>query len=217
MTLIIAIDGEASSGKGSLTKKLATFYGVDYLDTGAIYRKLAYLVLEKGWDCSNETQVLEVAISAEFKNFVETHSDLNLHTKELSEGSSKLAVFPKVRIELNNCQRAFPIGKKVSIIDGRDIGTVIFPNAQIKLFIKAKVEVRAERRYKQLINSQKDVSYKEVLEDLIARDIRDSQRSCSPTIPADDAIILDTSDLDAEGVFYLVKSLCENKINEYLN
>lgn len=210
---IIAIDGLAASGKGTLTLGLSRHLNIPFLDTGAIYRKLGYLVLKNDVSLDSEVGIAEVAQSREFLElFAQHHVEFNLHTPEISDAASRIGVFPKVREILNASQRDFPKGKVAAIIDGRDIGTIIFPDADIKLFITADVEIRSERRYKQLISDKKNVLYEKVLADLKERDLRDSKRECSPTIPAPDAIVIDTSHLDVQSVLNLAIAICERKV-----
>ena len=209
---IISIDGVAASGKGTLSEKLAAHHKFDFLDTGKMYRKLGYHVLEQKIDFNDITSILQISTKIDF-------SDLSpaLHTDEISYAASQISKHPDIRESLNSFQKHFPIGKKGCVIDGRDIGTVIFPNADIKFFITADVEIRAGRRFKQLQKLGKDVSFELVLRDLKERDYQDINRSVAPTVAADDAIVLDTSNLDADSTFELAKRLTEKAVSEHFS
>lgn len=207
-TFIIAVDGVASSGKGTLASKLAQYFGFEHLDTGKLYRKLAYLVAKHKINSESTEQIIQIARSDEFRKLISQEVG-SLHTDEISILASKISVYKEVRHELDALQKNFPDGKKGAVVDGRDIGTVIFPNAQVKLFVIADVEVRAQRRYKQLQSEGKSVIFSSVLNDLVERDNRDANRAVSPTLPAKDAIIIDTTALNPESVLSLAITLIE--------
>jgi cytidylate kinase len=200
MTIIIAVDGPSASGKGTLTKRLAAKIGFDFLDTGKLYRALAYHALKNGFAPNEIDEIVALANQIDFTDI----ASLPLSQEEVGQMASKIAVEPKVRKVLNHIQRDFPIGRKGAIIDGRDIGTLIFPNADCKFFITASLEERAMRRYKQLQNDGKNTIFDQVLKELRERDERDLNRKTAPTVPASDAIIIDTSNLDIEAVLELV-------------
>jgi len=210
MPFIIAIDGTSASGKGTLTKALAKILNFDYLDTGALYRILAYHINENHIDINNTPAILKLIKIIDFKQ----GDSLPIYNEEIGQIASKIATNQQVREALNNIQRDFPVGKIGAILDGRDIGTVIFPKANCKLFITADVKVRAERRYKQLQLEGKNIIFDQILKDLQERGERDRNRTISPTVPAHDAIIIDTSNMDADTVLenalkYILKILKE--------
>lgn len=188
MTVIIAIDGLSASGKGTITKATASKLGYDYLDTGLLYRKLALFVIENQIDPSEE-DVMKIITSVDFT--AEAPDDIG--SEKYGSMASRLGVYKRVREYLNEFQRTFPNNRVGAVIDGRDIGTVIFPNANHKFFITANLEVRAQRRHKQLKERGNPISFQAVFEDLKARDEKDINRPISPTIPASDAIIIDNS------------------------
>lgn len=209
---IIAIDGVASSGKGTLAKKLANHFGFEHLDTGLLYRETALTIIQNNIDISNLSLLLEHIKSIPF------HSEKvpELFTEEVGRIASQIATIPAVRQMLNEIQHNFPKNKKGVVIDGRDIGTIIFPNADLKFFVTASVEVRAQRRFNQLQNLGKSVIFDEVLRDLRERDDRDIHRKVAPTVAANDAIIIDTTRLDANSVLELVISLSQKAVNQKL-
>lgn len=207
---IIAIDGPAASGKGTLAKRLATHLNFALLDTGALYRATALEVLSSGGDPADEPTATQAATYLSRKLTVaDNPQDLlgnpKLKEDETGQAASKLAAFPDVRKALLLLQRLFahnpPANYNGAILDGRDIGTVICPEAPIKFFITAKTETRAERRTKELQSLGKSVTYEAVLKDMRERDTRDAQRSDAPMKPAEDAIIIDTEGLSQDQVF----------------
>ena len=198
--LVIAVDGPAASGKGTLAKKLADRLGYAYLDTGSLYRAVAMAVLEIGAD---PTQYAEVAPALEIikRNLTpELLANPALRSPAVSETSSKVAAIPEVREALLEYQREFaknPPGFVGGVVlDGRDIGTVVCPEADIKFFVTASVEERAKRRYAELAEKHADITFEKVLEDLKTRDLRDQSRKIAPTLAAEDAYILDTTGLN---------------------
>ena len=199
--MIIAIDGPAAAGKGTLARRLAAHLGLAYLDTGLIYRAVGKKVMDAGADA-------EDAEAAEAQARALKASDLEadgLRTDEVAQAASKVSAVPGVRAALLDFQRDFaahpPGGAKGAVLDGRDIGTVVCPDADVKLFVTASTEVRAERRLKELHGRGLEAIYARVLEDMKERDARDSSRAASPLEPATDAHQLDTSTLDADQVF----------------
>ncbi|GHU28469.1 cytidylate kinase [Bacilli bacterium] len=204
MNRIIAIDGPTASGKGTLAKGVAKFYNLPYLNTGALYRAIALHLLENSLEnFTDENEVVEAAPNADF-------SDLDsprLYTEEVSSLTSKIAVIPGVRKFLYDFQVNFANQEGGTVLDGRDIGTVICPHASYKFFVTATVEKRAERRYRQRqrLSKDKNVDYNEILNNLIERDRRDSGRAEAPLKKADDAIEIDTTDMGvAETVDYVL-------------
>lgn len=205
---IIAIDGTAASGKGTLSKALAKQIGFEYLDTGLLYRIAAYNLIKNKIDIAAPHKIVNYLKTVHFAGY----ESINLHVDEIGNIASRIATFAEVRGFLNNLQLEFPLGKKGVVIDGRDIGTVVFPDADLKFFITAEVEIRAERRYKQLKNSGKDVIFADVLRDLRERDERDIHRKVAPTVAAMDAIIIDTTHLEAAAVLELTLALSQKAI-----
>jgi cytidylate kinase len=193
---IVAIDGPSASGKGTVAQLLAEQFGYDYLDTGALYRILAYHTLQHNIAPDDENAIAKLAVHIDFTQT----KGLPIRSEEISSTASQIAVHKKVREVLNKIQKDFPHGKKGVIIDGRDIGTVIFPDADCKFYITASVDERAKRRYNQLQNIGKNVIFDEILQDLRERDKRDSSRKNAPTGIASDAIIIDTTVMPIEEV-----------------
>jgi cytidylate kinase len=199
--MITAIDGPAAAGKGTLAKRLAAHYSMALLDTGLLYRAVGYkvLALEQGPEDTNiATEVAEELMPEDLES-------PNLRNDEVAQAASKVSAVPGVRAALLEFQQDFarnpPGDVKGAILDGRDIGTVVCPNADAKLFITASVEVRAERRLKELLERDVDAIYACVLQNMKERDARDSGRVVSPLVPAQDALQLDTSTLDVDAVF----------------
>lgn len=196
---VIAIDGTAASGKGTMAKRLAAHLDYAYLDTGLLYRRVALTLLEKKIAPTD----IDAAVQAARDLDPATLSDPALRGADAGRDSSVVAAIPEVRKALHDFQREFPVksGKHGAILDGRDIGTVIFPEAPIKFFVDAKIEVRAERRHKELAGRGENLPYDKVLEDMKIRDARDSGRDFRPMKIADEAIIIDTSDMNADQVY----------------
>lgn len=200
-SIVIAIDGPAASGKGTLARKLAEQINFAHLDTGAIYRIAALNLLQQNWEFSPETAIQ----SAQFirKNLnLEMLQNSELRADHVGSLASRLSAIPEVREILLNTQRDFahnpPQSYAGAVLDGRDIGTVVCPDAPVKLYVTANVEARAQRRLKELQNSGISVTYDAVLKDMQERDLRDMNRDIAPLKPASDAVIIDTSDLTAE-------------------
>jgi cytidylate kinase len=184
MSLLIAIDGPAAAGKGSISRAIAKHFGMAHLDTGLLYRAVGAQVL-KGAEPLQAAQQLQA----------EDLNALALRNDTVAQAASKVAALPEVRAELVELQRRFARRTGGAVLDGRDIGTMILPDADVKLFITASAEVRAERRYKELLDSGARTSLEQVLADVIARDARDRSRSAAPLVAAKDAVLIDTSDL----------------------
>lgn len=195
--MIIAVDGPAASGKGTLARRIAARMGFAYLDTGKLYRAVGLAVVRAGRDPS-DPGAAEAAARALDPGALE---DEALAGDEAAQAASKVAAIPSVRAVLLDFQRAFAAEPPGAVIDGRDIGTVVCPDADIKFFVTASAEIRAERRHKELLNRGEAIIYARVLQDLKERDARDSTRSVAPMKPAEDAIVLDTTDLDADAAF----------------
>ena len=206
-TFIIAIDGPAASGKGTLARKLATYFDFAHLDTGKLYRALGYLVLHHNGNPDDAEMVLPHVSTITPSMLNRPELIAQLADERVANAASHLASIPRVRQALLDFQRQFattpPDDKKGAVLDGRDVGTIICPEAPVKLFIKADVTIRAERRYKELRERGQDPIYQEVLKELEIRDHRDRSRKIAPLRPADDSKIIDTSHFDADKVFQL--------------
>jgi cytidylate kinase len=211
-SVIIAIDGSAASGKGTLAKRLAAHFGFAYLDSGSLYRAIGVAVLRAGGDPTDEAYAVAAAKALDIEQF--TPEDLR--TEAAGVAASQVAAIPAVREAILQFQRDFahhpPGGKAGAVLDGRDIGTVVCPDAVAKIFVSAKLEVRVERRIKELRANGEVVIEARVRADLEARDARDSGRSVAPMKPANDAWQLDTSSLDPEQVFDLAKKFVSERI-----
>jgi cytidylate kinase len=203
--MIVAIDGPAASGKGTIAKRVAAYYGLAHLDTGGLYRAVARDMLAKGGDLSDAAG----AAAAASRLDPETLDDPTLRRPELGEAASIVARHPKVRAMLLSYQRAFARQKPGAVIDGRDIGTVICPDADVKLFVTATPEERARRRHLELKEGGTQISEADVLVDIRRRDERDRTRSASPLRQAEDAVLLDTTNLDIDAAFRAALGLIE--------
>ena len=193
--MIIAVDGPAASGKGTIARRLAAHFGLPYLDTGGLYRAVGLAMLRAEGDPDDAARAAEVAETLDLGLL----DDPALRDAATAEAASRIAVHPPVRAALVDVQRRFAGQAPGAVLDGRDIGTVICPDADHKLFVTADIETRAARRHKELIARGEASIYARVLEDLRCRDHRDSSRATAPTRQADDAVELDTTDLDIEG------------------
>jgi cytidylate kinase len=197
--MIIAIDGPAASGKGTLAQRLAEHFGFAHLDTGGLYRAVALHALESGGDPADPA----VAEAAAKQVRAGDLADPRLREEPVAHAASVVAAIPAVRQALLAFQRNFarhPQGATGAVLDGRDIGTVICPDADAKFFVTASLEARARRRLKELQEGGEGAIYERVLQDMKNRDARDSQRRTAPLVPADDAIVIDTTALDADAV-----------------
>lgn len=205
---VIAIDGPAAAGKGTLARRLATHLGYAYLDTGALYRAVAARLIASG------AEPTEAAAEAEARRLCPADLDRDdLRGDDVAALASSVAAMGKVRAALLAFQQDFadrPPGERAgAVLDGRDIATVVCPYAQFKLFVTARVEVRAERRLKELRARGVDAIHSRVLREMQERDARDSARSIAPLVPARDAIVIDTSTLDAEDAFAAALEIVE--------
>lgn len=203
--MIVAIDGPAASGKGTLAKRVAAHYGLPHLDTGLLYRAVARDALASAIDLDDAAGAAGVAEALE----VATLADPDLRTAEIGEAASRVARHPAVRTVLLAYQRTFASAAQGAVLDGRDIGTVICPGADVKLFVSATPEVRALRRFLELTGRGVDISQEAVLADIRARDERDSTRGTAPLVQAKDAVLLDTSNLDIDAAFRAALDLIE--------
>jgi CMP/dCMP kinase len=209
---VVAIDGPAASGKGTLARRLAEHFGLAHLDTGKLYRATAFLVLAAGGDPADPTTAAAAAQRVDLARV----SEPGLLSEEVAQASSVVAAIPEVRAALLERQRDFaahppapPKGHRPrgAVLDGRDIGTAVCPGATVKLFVTASPEARAERRLRELRQRGATVIYGDVLQDMKERDARDSERRVAPLAAAPDAVTLDTTGLDADQVFELASEI----------
>jgi cytidylate kinase len=191
---VIAVDGPAASGKGTIATRLAQTYDLAMLDTGLLYRAVGVLLARHGGDFDD----VEAATRVARELTADMLTDPAFRTREAGEAASRVAVHPPVRLALREMQQDFARRPDGAVIDGRDIGTVIAPEAPAKLYVTARPEVRAERRFKQLRGQGEAVTFEDILEDIRKRDERDGGRADSPMIQAPDAVLLDTSEMTIE-------------------
>ncbi len=200
--LVIAVDGPAAAGKGTLARRLAEHFGLAYLDTGLMYRAAGLAVLEAGGDPGDPQAAVAAAKAFRFEDL----SRADLRDEATAAAASEVAAIAAVREVLVARQRAFalkpPPGTAGVVLDGRDIGSVVCPSADLKLFVTASADVRARRRVKELQARKLNVIEGDVLRDMQVRDARDRNRSAAPLHPAEGAVVIDTSDLDADQVFH---------------
>ncbi|HWQ87269.1 (d)CMP kinase [Brevundimonas sp.] len=204
--LIIAVDGPAASGKGTIAARLAQTYGLPHLDTGLLYRAVGLGVLDAGGSLDDEAAAEAVARALKAENLSDTE---RLTSGVAGEAASRTAGYPGVRAALLAFQRAFAARPGGAVLDGRDIGTVIAPEAQAKLYVTATAEVRAMRRWKQLTGRGDVIAYEDMLADIVRRDERDAGRGAAPMVQAEDAVLLDTTDMDIETAFDAARRIVE--------
>ena len=204
--MIIAIDGPAASGKGTIARQIASVYGLHYLDTGLLYRAVAKAVLDAGHSPDDATRAIEAAVMLDPSKF----DDGALKTQAVTEAASVVAAIPEVRQALINYQRGFATKPPGAVLDGRDIGTVIAPGADIKIFVVASPEERARRRTSELKARGEAAQEQDVLADLLRRDERDSRRTAAPLKAAPDAHLLDTTHLGVDAAFRAAVDIIEN-------
>ncbi|MEQ8298860.1 MAG: (d)CMP kinase [Nitratireductor sp.] len=206
--LVIAIDGPAASGKGTLARRLAAHYGLRHLDTGLTYRAVAQRMLTYGLPLDNvsaaETAARQIDLTQLDREALSTHA--------IGEAASKVAVMASVRAILVEAQRAFAAALPGAVLDGRDIGTVVCPDAAVKLYVTASADVRATRRLREILDRGGAADYAAILADIERRDARDMGRADSPLRPADDAHLLDTSEMDIETAFQTAKTIINDVI-----
>ena len=207
--MIIAVDGPTASGKGTIAKALAEHYGLPFLDTGLLYRAVGFQVMQNGGDPDNAADALKACDFSE--SILGDHA---LRSETVGGLASRVSVHPEVRGALNKRQVDFAHQPGGALLDGRDIGTVIAPDADVKLFITAPATVRAERRHAEMVSRGVDVSFEAILADIHARDERDSGRAAAPLKPAEDALLLDTGDLTIGGAVQAAIALVERKLRE---
>ncbi|MDD4555824.1 MAG: (d)CMP kinase [Alphaproteobacteria bacterium] len=217
--MIITIDGPASAGKGTLAKKLADAMGYAYFDTGMVYRAVGLEMMLSGQDVEQESLAENFAKKLTFSKMISLSQKPEFRGPENGNNASKVAAYASVRAALLKMQQDFAQNPQLEdgsvaqgvIYDGRDTGTVVCPQADLKLFVTASSEVRAMRRHKEFLGKGLEISYEEVLRDVKSRDERDSGRAAAPLKPAADALIIDTSDLNAQEVFEKVSAIIADK------
>lgn len=207
--MILAIDGPAASGKGTLAKRLAAYYGLPHLDTGLLYRATARALMDEGLPLEDAAAAELAALCLDPSRFDEAR----LRGASMGEAASIVAAMPGVRSALIGLQRAFADQPGGAVLDGRDIGTVIAPHADVKIFVTASPQERARRRHAELASSGPDApDYEQVLSDILRRDARDSGRGAAPLQLADDAILLDSTFLDRDAVFKAAIDCVEERL-----
>ena len=204
-SFIIAIDGPAAAGKGTLSRRIAEQYGFHHLDTGLTYRATAKALIDAGLPLNDETVAEKMALEVELAGL--DRDILSRH--EIGEAASKIAVMPAVRRALVEAQRRFSEKLPGTVLDGRDIGTVVCPAAPVKLYVTASPVVRATRRYDEIISKGGVADFEAIFEDVKRRDDRDMNRADSPMKPAVDAHLLDTSEMSIEAAFQAAKSFID--------
>ena len=202
---MVAIDGPAASGKGTLARRLGEAFGLPVLDTGLLYRAVAAAVARAGADLDDEAASAAAAGDLDLAALDEAA----LRSAAMGEAASQVAVHPAVRKALVALQRRFAAGPSGAILDGRDIGTVIVPNAKVKLYVTATAEARAMRRWREATTAGEAAGYEDILADIRRRDARDTQRAVSPLAPAADAVLLDTTDLSIDAAFDAARRIVE--------
>lgn len=223
MSINVAIDGPAGAGKSTIARTAAKELGFIYVDTGALYRTVGLYSIRKGYDTKDAEKVIstlgDIKITLGFKDGEQrvylNEEDVSeaIRTPEASMGASNVSAIPKVREFLFDLQKN--IAKENDcLMDGRDIGTVVLPDAQVKIFLTASPETRAKRRYDELIAKGADVKFEDVLDDLIKRDYQDTHRDIAPLKQADDAVLVDTSDLTFDGSLEAVKNVIKEKLDK---
>lgn len=218
MKINIAIDGPSAAGKSTIAKRLAKALGYSHLDTGAMYRCVGYLAAQRGIDLHDEDTLTEMTASMRIRFDSEGHVFLNeedvsaaIRENRVSMLASSVSVHPRVRKLLVDMQRQMALDKGV-IMDGRDIGTVVLPDAELKIFMVASVEARARRRYQEYLDKHIEADYDTICEDIKKRDDQDMHRAASPLTKAADAHEIDTSDMSIEEVCAAILSLVEKTI-----
>lgn len=200
MSLVIAVDGPTASGKGTVAKKIANYLNIPYLNTGGLYRAVALYLVKNNITDYSKNKVISILNNVDFTDL----DNPELYVENIGLIASKIAPIQEVRDYLLKFQKDF--AKKGGVLDGRDIGTVICPDADYKFYINATVEERARRRYKEMVENGKDVKYEDILEKLKERDKNDMERKNAPLKKADDAIEIDTTNMNKEEVFNKVIS-----------
>ncbi|MGX2947215.1 (d)CMP kinase [Frederiksenia canicola] len=221
MAVVITVDGPSGAGKGTLCHAIAEKLNFDFLDSGAIYRILALAALKKGIDLTDENKLAELGRHLNVQ-FIPENGEINvildgknvrdqIRTAEAGQNASKIAVYPKVREALLQRQRDFS-SEKGLVADGRDMGTIVFPNAQIKFFLEASPEERTKRRVKQLQEKGFNANFDEILAEIKERDFRDRNREVAPLVPAPDAKLLDSTNLSVDQVIEQALAYIKSKL-----
>ena len=204
---VIAVDGPAASGKGTIASALATHFGLPHMDTGLLYRAVALTLWRWGGDPGNEFEAVRAC-----QDMSLDPSDEELRSEAVSRIASAISAYPAVRAALLERQRDFAGQEGGAVLDGRDIGTVIAPNAELKLFVTASAEVRARRRLAELEARGMHTTLQDVMDDIRTRDARDTERATAPLQQAGDAVLLDTSDLDREAAIAEAIRIAEERL-----
>ena len=211
LSKVIAVDGPAAAGKGTVARRLAEHLGFAYLDTGLLYRAVGFKVIRAGADPGDSSVATGVAQTLSPDNLVQP----GLRGDDVANAASKVAAIPSVRAALLDFQRQFsaapPNAAAGAVLDGRDVGTIVCPDADLKLFITASLDVRAARRLNELRERGVEAIYSRVFRDMKERDTRDSERAIAPLEPAEDAVVIDTSNLSPDEVFAAVLKSCAAK------
>jgi CMP/dCMP kinase len=221
ITPVLTIDGPSGSGKGTISRAVARALGWHFLDSGALYRVVGLAALRRSADLSLQSAVVGVTKAASFRFFEREIDDPRvildeidvtdaIRTEDVAAAASQVAAFPEVRAVLLDKQRALRMPPGL-VADGRDMGTVVFPDAKLKIFLEASVNVRAERRYKQLMQKGVSANLPDLLQDLTARDARDRNRAVAPLVPASDAVLIDSTMMSIEQVFEAVMAEARNR------
>lgn len=205
-SFIIAVDGPAASGKGTIAARLAELYGLPHLDTGLLYRAVGVGVLDAGGSLDDAATAEAVARALDASHLADTE---RLTSRGAGEAASRVAGHPGVRAALLEFQKAFAAQAGGAVLDGRDIGTVIAPEAPAKLYVTATPEVRALRRWRQLTGRGEAIAFDDMLADIVRRDERDAGRGAAPMVQAADAVLLDTTDMDIEAAFDAARRIVE--------
>ncbi len=206
--LLIAVDGPAASGKGTIARALARHFGLPHMDTGQLYRSVALSMFRFGGDPASEFEAVRACDGVAQVD----PSDPELRSEVVGSIASRISTYPGVRAALLDRQRHFASQASGAVLDGRDIGTVIAPGATVKLYVTASAEVRAQRRVRELLERGMPAHYEDVLVDIRARDARDSGRQAAPMAQADDAELLDTSEMDIDAAIAAAIALVEQKL-----
>jgi len=201
MSFAVAIDGPAAAGKGTISKAVAAAFGFAHLDTGLLYRAVGAKVLLGADPIAAAQSLMAEDLNAD-----------NLRTAEVAQAASKVAVISEVRAALVDFQRSFAARAGGAVLDGRDIGTVICPDAPVKLFVTASAECRADRRFKELSVKDPDTTFEQVLADVAARDQRDAERATAPMVAADDAVTIDTSDMTIDQAIAAASDVIKSRL-----
>lgn len=205
MGFVIAVDGPAASGKGTIANRLGALYGYPVLDSGLLYRGVGVRLSESGGDLDDAAAATAAALALQPADLERPQ----LRTRAAGELASRVAIHPTVRLALRDFQVRFAAQEPGAVIDGRDIGTVIAPTAQAKLYVAASAQVRADRRWKQLTSQGESVTYDEILADILRRDERDGGRADSPMTQAPDAVLLDTSEMTIDQALDAARRIVE--------